>query len=474
VRRPVSRTAASLLAALLLCWLAGCAGGGRGGRLPETASVASRLVLISVSGLSAQRLEDGSMPTLSAMAAAGALALHVQGVAPAADRPAHATLVTGAPPAQHGIVSDRRLGDRGVRSAGYDHASLLRAHTLWERAVEAKLPVASLDWPSTLGAAIPELLPDLGESRSRSGDASWSARLGGETTPEMAERVRENGGERAETAHRGAARDAVIRGVACDLIGSDSPPRLLLLRFSQTEPALLEQGPGSKRAREAFASVDEEIWQLLVCLDWAGLLPETALVATGDHGVAELHTEIAPNVTLAGEGLIESDATGVTSWSAIARSNGGSAFVYARGEDAALRARAALSVAAERSGAFRVVGAEEMIDSGADREAWFGLEAKPGFAFRDVPTGPLLSPSERRGVGGYLPGRPEMDTALVAWGAGVRRALRIPEMRETDVAPTFARLLGLTLEGVPGRALVGVLTPESLRPAQRPAGSEPR
>jgi predicted AlkP superfamily pyrophosphatase or phosphodiesterase len=470
VSRANSRSLAALLAALLLSLLVGCAGGGRGGRLPETASVASRLVLISVSGLSAQRLEDGSMPTLASMAAAGAVASHVKGVAPASDHPAHATLVTGAPPAQHGIVSERRLGDRGVRSAGYDHASLLRAHTLWERAVAAKLPVASLDWPTTLGANIPELLPDLGESRSASGEASWSARLAGETTPEMADRVRENGGERAATAHRGAARDAVIRGVACDLFGSAAAPRLLLLRLSQTEPALVEQGPGSERARDAFAAVDAELWQLLVCLEWSGLLQETAVVVTGDHGVAEVHTEIAPNVTLAGEGLVEGGPGGIAGWTAIARSNGGSAFVYARSEDAVLRARAALSVAADRSGAFRVVGAEEMIESGADREAWFGLEAKPGFAFRDAASGPLLSPSARRGAGGYLPGRPQMDTALVAWGAGIRRGLRIPEMRETDVAPTFARLLGLELAGVPGRALVGVLTPESLRPA----GSEPR
>jgi hypothetical protein len=50
-----------------------------------------------------------------------------------------------------------------------------------------------------------------------------------------------------------------------------------------------------------------------------------------------------------------------------------------------------------------------------------------------------------------------MDAGFVAWGPGLGRRLRIPEMQQTDVGPTLARLLGLSLEGADGRVLVGVL-----------------
>jgi hypothetical protein len=39
----------------------------------------------------------------------------------------------------------------------------------------------------------------------------------------------------------------------------------------------------------------------------------------------------------------------------------------------------------------------------------------------------------------------------------VRRGIEIPRMSQLDVAPTLAPLLDVTIEGVPGRALVGLL-----------------
>jgi hypothetical protein len=156
------------------------------------------------------------------------------------------------------------------------------------------------------------------------------------------------------------------------------------------------------------------------------------------------------------------------SWSALARSNGGSAFVYARKGHDAILARRALEESAGRIGSFRVVGADEMLREGADPAAWFGLEAAPGFVFSNAAVGPLQAAAAARGGWGYLPSRADMDAGFVAYGPGLGRGLRIPEMDQTDVAPTLARLLGLSLEGAEGRVLVGVLrTPAVAAPAQR-------
>jgi len=54
---------------------------------------------------------------------------------------------------------------------------------------------------------------------------------------------------------------------------------------------------------------------------------------------------------------------------------------------------------------------------------------------------------------GYLPTHPRMYTSLVLSGAGIKRGETIGHVRNLDIAPTVARLLGLTLENVSGRVL---------------------
>jgi hypothetical protein len=251
----------------------------------------------------------------------------------------------------------------------------------------------------------------------------------------------------------------VLVEVACRLLSGSEPPHLLLLQLSQTALALASRGVEAAETRAAFAAADSGVARLLRCASERGRLERTVFAVVGDHGATALHTMVAPNVVLAAAGLLTPRQVGsdLVSWAAIVRSNGGSAFVYARRRENALLARTALEEAASQTGAFRVVSAEEMLRLGADPDAWFGLEAEPGFAFGDEARGLLLRPALLRGGWGYLPDRSEMDAGFVAWGPGLGRGLRIPEMRQTDVAPTLARLLGLSLEGVDGRVLIGVL-----------------
>jgi len=394
------------------------------------------------------------MPTLVSLARSGVSAEALTAVAPASTYPAHATLASGRSPAGHGIVADRRLGERGVRETRFSHASQLRAPTLWQVATEAGRSVAALDWPTTVGAAVPMLIPDV---EPASGSTRWLDALRGAVAPALLEVAQAQGAGQPEADVPGPARDGVLVAVACDLLRGPSSPHLILLRLGQVAPAIERFGPGSPQVTSALASADRGVARLLGCLADAGRLEGSALVVVGDHGAYPVHTELAPNTILAAAGLVTTHDGAVSGWRAVSRSNGGSAFVYARDDRAAVRARRALAEEAVRSGAFRVVSAEEMLATGADPEAWFGLEAEPGFAFDDRAAGPALRAAAWRGSGGYLPRHVEMDAGFVAWGRGIRRGIRIPRMHQTDVAPTLARLLGVALEGTEGRVLVGAL-----------------
>ncbi len=434
--------------------------------LSRQAEVPSLVVMVAVGGLDAAawRGPDAAMPTLARLAEAGAAAERVEAVAPASHSPAMATLATGRSPTSHRITSERLLGERGVRRVGFGHASLLRGPTLWSAAAESRRSVAALGWPTTVGAAVPLLVPDVGIPPR---DVTWLDELGDKATPGLIEALRAVGGAAPETAFPGPARDRALLETACALLATPTPPTLVLLHLGAARAPIAQYGPTAPAARAALGAVDADLERLLRCLWDVGRLEATALVVAGDHGSAPAHTALAPNTVLAAAGLLtRAGGDSVSAWRALARSNGGSAFVYARSAQDALTARDALAREADASGTFRVVSAEELLEQGADPEAWFGLEARAGYSFSDDVAVAFESASALRGAGGYLPARAAMSSSLVAWGRGVRAGVRIPWMRQVDVAPTVARLAGFPLDEAEGRPLVGLLNlPRASAPA---------
>ncbi|MEE8580347.1 MAG: alkaline phosphatase family protein [Myxococcota bacterium] len=430
------------------------------GRGPE------RVLLVSVGGLRAAHYRSdvgvsALMPTVAALARAGVSADAVIPVTPAASYPAHATLVTGQRPDRHGVVGNRLLGEHGLRPARYLHASRIQGGSLWQAAHEVGLSVVALGWPSTLGAPIGLLLPELAPL---SGSQSWLGLLRDTTTPWLLEQL---SGQPLAAAWFSrwptpAERDAALVDLACSIASREGSPRLWLLHLIQASEGMQRYGPESQQARAALSRTDREIQRLIECLAAAGLLDSSALVLVGDHAVAPVHTRVDPNVALLRAGLLVGDPkaeTGIESWSAIVQSNGASAFVYARSESAAVEARRVLSEEASRTRAFRVVSAAELQALRGDPQAWFGLEAEPGFGFGDAVTPPALRAATLRGLGGHLSSREGSEVGLVAWGRGLRRAVHIPRMHQVDVAPTVAVLLGLGLrfEQIDGRPFVGAL-----------------
>ena len=452
-------------------------GSSSGGGLPDSAALAavpSRVLLVSVAGLLPDHYrraglaggrEPVAMRHLALLGERGVFADGMQVVNPAAVLPVHATLVTGRPPAEHGIVADRLLGARGVRAARFEHASRLRGPSLWQAAKDAGKSVASLGWPTTTGAAIDFLVPDVEPERGE----RWLDAIEGSATPWLVERLVQRAPKTPDARWpRAAERDALMVDLACDIARSQALPALWMIRLEGGASAQLAYGPGTTESWRAFVAVDQQLARLTACLSRAGLLDSSALVVVGDRAVRPVHTRLDPNVALATAGLVQlSDRTGIESWVAISRSSGGTALVYAQGEDDAIAARRALGVAARESGALQVVSAATLRERGADPRAWFGIDAAPGFLFGNSVTGPLARASELRGVGGYPADEPGSDVGFVAWGPGLRSSVRVSLLRQLDVAPTVASLLGIRLPEVQGRALLGALVqnPSELSPA---------
>jgi hypothetical protein len=81
------------------------------------------------------------------------------------------------------------------------------------------------------------------------------------------------------------------------------------------------------------------------------------------------------------------------------------------------------------------------------------LAPKPGYGFGGGAEGSLINEPFQSGAHGFLESDPDMNAVFVAYGKGVKPGGRLDMIRNIDVAPTVAALLGLKMENVAGRAI---------------------
>ena len=128
------------------------------------AATPHRLFVLSVDGLDWRYLRDRdalglSIPHLRHLLAIGEVADGVIGVWPTITWPSHTSIITGARPDQHGILSNAR---GAVNSAlSYWSANKLNVPTLWQCAGAHGLTTAAITWPVTMDAKITYNLPEV-------------------------------------------------------------------------------------------------------------------------------------------------------------------------------------------------------------------------------------------------------------------------------------------------------------------------
>jgi hypothetical protein len=75
----------------------------------------------------------------------------------------------------------------------------------------------------------------------------------------------------------------------------------------------------------------------------------------------------------------------------------------------------------------------------------------------------VVNPNPTAGAHGFLSTEREMNALFVASGACIKSGKRLATVENIDVAPTIARLLGVSLKDASGRVLEEILHTESGR-----------
>jgi predicted AlkP superfamily pyrophosphatase or phosphodiesterase len=423
------------------------------------------LVMLSIDGLRAAALDDPTLelPALRGLAARGARAAALRPVFPTVTWPCHSTIVTGVSPARHGVlgnlVFDRTTG-RPVEHFGDRTTTPIAAGTLWDLIQAAGGRTAAICWPKTRGvAAVADNIPEFYEQELFEAHASrplWT---------ELARRRLpvDRYGPWSASHPMGPMQDWLTLEAARHVLAARRP-RLLLLHFLTLDSFQHDHGVESPEARWALLQMDALLGRLLTTLDELGQAESTTLMVLGDHGFVDVDTTHHLNQILRDERLLDVDRHGTISrrlaWAA---GNGGAAHVYvldgaARSTVDRLRERFAALPGVDVLGPerFRELGMPEPRPDSMQGDLM--LAAADGVFFTGHPTPEAAAAAPvYRAAHGHAPSLAKLAAGLVLAGPGIRAGARPREVSMLDLAPTAARLLGLSLPGAEGTPLLEAL-----------------
>jgi predicted AlkP superfamily pyrophosphatase or phosphodiesterase len=433
---------------------------------PQLAPISRHVILISISGLRADFVTQPDsfrlrMPRILSLRAKGGYAVGTEGVFPSQTIPAHATIVTGTTPADHGITSDYPFDIETGMEAETPYQSLAgnRGESIWETSRRAGLTTATAGFPLTIGAAINFNLHPLATNESTS-DAELRLSLS------TALRQKTVAREAAFKKDQILLPEDAFNADALSYLIEKYRPNVSMIHFASLEKAQAKFGLESQQAVTALDRIDGLISQIGASVRQAGLEPEVTWILLSDYGASKVEQEFRPNVVLKRKGLLSSgEGHKVVSWRAMAQTYGGSAAIYVRNpkdEKFVQEIEALFQEQHQRpdSPIWRVIPRRDAARLGADPRAILYLDASPAFTMSNKMTGSSVEGTAVRSAHGYSPSRSEMRGALILAGHGIKPGSRLEYARLIDIAPTIARLIGSEMKTARGRVLSEFLVEE--------------
>lgn len=397
------------------------------------------------------------MPTLRRLEAAGAHADAMLPINPTVTWPNHTSLITGVDAGVHHVVANGLIefpstGEAPTIQPTVSRDDLVHARTLYDAAAEKGMTTGQVDWVAIYGAK--NVRWQFGEH------PDWSSPV---VQDLAAEKLITK--EQADGFWKGspAWRDEIWTDAAIDILTRHTP-NLLLFHLLQTDTLQHQYGPLTSAAYAAYAYADSCLARLLDAAGAAGLLDRITFVIASDHGFESVQHAIRPNVVLVQQGILKMQ-DGHYQGGAWFVPEGGEASLYIR--DPSLRATLvpALKAFFEKmpgiAGAYTNEEAQKLglpATGSTDQAPDLYLAASPGYAFwggNDAPLSQDVQPAA--GSHGYLNSDPDMEALFVASGAGIRSGVDLGSITNLSVAPTIARILGVSLPAATHAPLTNAL-----------------
>ncbi|WP_188461586.1 alkaline phosphatase family protein [Marivirga lumbricoides] len=404
------------------------------------------VILISIDGLRPDFYlkESWPAPVLQHMAKEGSYAQAVKGIFPSVTYPSHTTIVSGNPPAAHGIYYNTPFEPEGATGKWYWEYNEIKVPTLFSAVRAAGKKSGAVSWPVTVGAPIDYNLPEVW---SLNKEEDRFAPLRKNASPDgFVEEIETNAIGKININNFGnggyLAREPKFAAAAC-YIFEKYMPDLLAVHLIATDHFQHTNGREGFAVERAISSVDAAISQILETVERLGMMEQTTFIVTGDHGFVDIHSVLAPNIWLKKAGLISEDGK---SWKAKFHTSGASAFLHLKDEGdkkTADKVKKLLEqIPAKYQKLFRIVDNRELKNVGADPHAVLALAPVEGIAMSSSTEGEPLKKGSG-GTHGFFPETQNIYTGFIAFGAGIQKGIVIKEMSLIDIAPIISNILDL-------------------------------
>lgn len=426
---------------------------------------AKYLALISVDALNKHDYKTiQSLKHFNSFFLEGAHSKEVTSVYPTVTYTCHTSIVTGHYPHAHGIFNNE-LPDptKPTKQDWHWFEKDIKVPTLFDYAKQADMTVATVLWPVMAGADVHYNIPEIwspdhsisrfklfwnyGTKNTLLQVAKYKKRLRGTSQPYL---------------------DHFTEGATLDII-KKRKPNVLAVHFTDLDTMRHIHGVHSQGALDALERIDTRIGHIIAAYKQAGIYEDTNFVLLGDHGTHDFNKIVELNSYLKDYGLLQVNEAGhITDWKAYACTCGGSCQIHIKKEAPAtiyhdVEALLDKLLNMENTPIKQYLSAKEAHEAyGLDGDFSFIVEAKDGHDFKNTVTGRLVYDSKEipgvyLGDHGYLPQHPDMKSLLFMKGPSVKAGAIIDHASLVDEGPTFAAMLGLTMEKVEGRVLKELL-----------------
>lgn len=407
------------------------------------------VVVISLDAFGYESLRDPYLPapTLRSLMRSGAYA-SMQPVNPTVTWPNHTAMVTGVDASQHhvlvnGLIVDQRSPRAPHIDADAPKSQLVAVPTVYDAAHAAGLTTAEVDWVAITKAE----------------SIDWSFAEKPDPQSKVVQEMLKDGLIQISDLENffkpsQAWRDRIYTNAAIEILRKHHP-NLLLVHLLALDGIEHQTGFGNDSGRNTIAFLDDRVKEIMEAVRAAGDLDRTTFLIVSDHGQQTIHHQLHPNVLLREAHFQDPSAEGGLTF---CLPEGGSAMIYQ--EHATTSSIPALKRLFEgKPGVRSVLTAEEAAQQGyplpsqSNQAPDLLLFALDDYSFSGGDTGEYETTGKETGGHGYPNTNPLMQEIFIASGAGITKQGEIPAFPNLNVAPTIARLLGISLENTSGNAL---------------------
>ncbi len=427
----------------------------------------NKLVVISMDAMVQQDLAVmKDMPAVHYIMEHGSYVKDFRSIYPTVTYPCHTTMSTGCYPNKHGITSNEQIileeGKNPITRWHRLHQDV-KCEDIIDVCKKAGYTTSIIGWPISgnhpnVDYLVNETWP---ENKEEDSPEDWEKAYLASGTPQWLydEIVRDKIWMRR--GRKQPSSSYFLVRIACDIIRKYTPD-IMIIHVGNLDHFRHTTGVFSATTKRSLSDTDSMIRMLFEATKDAGTFEHTNFVVTSDHGQMTCSRMAYPNVFLKEKGFISTDKDGnITDWKALALGEGMGVQVYVKDPSCKEDLYKVLTEAAESNmhGFEKVYTVQETNDAEKLSGAFeFVLETdgytKFGFNWngKEIESLPMGLYEAERGGHGFHPDKGPRPVFL-AVGPDIYEKRVIEHAKLVDGAPTYAKIMGVSLNNADGHSI---------------------